>query len=105
MTKYKVIRDHKQLSLCDLEGKLSDVREYIDILAEQYGNDAELVLEWDYESVDLEVQFTREETDVERNKRLLKDLRAREKKAVAKAAKEEGERAELARLLKKFGEG
>ncbi len=104
MAKYKMIRDRRQLSLCDLEGKLIDVCEYFNDLVEQYGNDAELVLEWDYENVDLAVEFEREETDKERDRRLLKDLRAREKKEAAKVSKEEKERKELARLQKKYGE-
>lgn len=103
MAEYKVIQDRKQLALDDFEGKLVEVRDYLDSLIEQYGDDARLVLEWDYENVDLELQFDRKESEAERAKRLEKARKDREKKAAAKAVKEEEEQAELARLLEKYG--
>lgn len=106
MAKYKIIRDKLKLDLYDLEGTLGDVRNRINWLIDDYGEDAMIDFEYGYEGIeDVVVHFDRKETDKERNKRLKNARKEREKKAAAKIAKEKKERAELARLTKKYGEG
>ena len=113
MAKRKMKRERRVLSLWDFDGSLADVRKYIDGLIEEYGESATLSpdTEWDYDgdrSI-FELYFEREETDAEMKKRLEAARKQRERRKAQKAkdaaAKEERERKEFARLLKKYGEG
>lgn len=105
MAKYKIIRDEYKIDFNHLEGKISEVREYLNELANEYGEDAELDFVYGYEGIeDLAIHFCREETDKERNRRLTKARKEREKNKAAKVRYEEKERVEFARLLKKYGE-
>lgn len=89
-------------SICD--GKLNDVREYLDSLAEQYGEDARLCLDWYYDDVSVCVKYQREETEQEATKRVAAARKARERRKAQKLKKEEAERAMLAKLKQKYGE-
>lgn len=55
-----------------------------------------------YESIDVELYGTRKETDKERDKRLDKARKIREKNAAHAVELEENERAELKRLQEKY---
>ena len=105
MAKYRVIRDQAAECISCLDGQLSEVKHYIEMLIEQYGEDA--YMEIDTSGYDcypeLVVSFERQETDKERDKRLSQARKEREKRAKEKAIKEERERKELARLQKKYG--
>lgn len=106
MVKHKMIRDKVSLDIYDFEGRLCNIRRYVDELEEKYGQEAQVEFEYGYEGLEgIEIHFDRKETDKERNKRLAKACKERENKKIAKAKKEEKERAELARLIKKYGEG
>ena len=107
MAKYRMIsaRADECISMLDYS-KLSDVKEYIERLIEQYGEDAYMEIEaHGYDCYpELVIQYQRQETDKERDKRLAQARKERERKAKEKAAREERERKELARLQKKYGE-
>ena len=112
MNKRKMVKERVTFSLYDFDGKLAEVRDFIDSLIEQYGKDALLDndTEWDYDC-DRSVFYLhheREETDAEMDKRLKAAVKAREYRKIQKAkdavAKEENELKELARLRKKYGE-
>lgn len=108
MAKYKMIAEHEQISLYDLEGSLENVRDIIQSYIDEYGKEAHLSVEVDQGYYDdchvFYVNYEREETDKERNRRLAKAHKEREKNKAAKVKKEEKERAELVRLQKKYGE-
>ena len=112
MNKRKMKKEERVLSLWDFDGKLCDVRDFVDSLIEDYGKDATLdnCTEWDYDGDHsiFRLHYEREETDAEMNKRLKAAVKAKERRKVQKAkesvAKEERERKELARLQKKYGE-
>ena len=106
MAKYKMICERAEEDIWCLDGKLSDVKEYVERLIEKYGDDACMDIERDgYDCyVELYVEFERQESDKERDKRLAVARKEREKKAKEKAVQEERERKELARLQKKYGE-
>lgn len=105
MAKYEIIRDKSREDIESLAGKLSDVRDHINWLIEDHGEDAWIEIEHGYDGyAEVYIYFDREETDRERNKRLTKARKECDKKVAAKAAKEEKERKELTRLLKKYGE-
>lgn len=109
MAKYKMISEHEKISLYDLEGSLEDVRDIFQSYIDKYGKEAHLSVEIDRDYYDdyhvFYVNYEREETDKERDRRLAKAHKEREKNKAVKAKKEEKERVELARLLKKYGEG
>lgn len=106
MAKYKMVRESVNEDIWSLDGKLSDVRNYIDRLIDEYGENACMDIERDgYDCyVELYVHYERQETDKERDKRLAVARKEREKRAREKAQIEERERKELARLQKKYGE-
>jgi hypothetical protein len=99
----------------DFENRLIDVRDELQELIDRYGESVtfDKGYEYDYgcpEGYDvLYLVYEREETDAEMAKRLKAAAKAKAtraaKKAAATAAKEKKERAELARLLAKYGEG
>jgi hypothetical protein len=100
--RYERVRESKSLSLYDLDGQLRDVLSYLEDLKAEYGEDAYLDICQSYDDVEVELIWYRDETDVERDKRLAK---ARKARAAAKAKSieiEEQERAELARLQEKY---
>ena len=109
MSKYKMIAEHEQISLYDLEGSLEDVRDTFQSYIDKYGKEAHLSVEIDrsdyYDDYHVfYVNYERQETDKERNRRLIKARKEHEKNKVAKAKYEEKERKELVRLQKKYGE-
>lgn len=106
MAKYKMIRERSVEDIWSLDGKLSSVKEHIEWLIDQYGDDARMEIEaYGYDCYpELVVHYERQETDKERDKRLAQARKEREKKKAEKLKKEERERKELARLLEKYGE-
>lgn len=98
--KRKIIRVlmENSLSTYDFERSLKSLRELVDRLIEQYGEDAELDFgfheEWNESEVFAIVKF-REETDEEYEKRLAAEKKQRE-------LVEDREREEYNRLAKKF---
>ena len=106
MAKYRVIRDQAAECISCLDGQLSEVKHYIEMLIEQYGEDAYMEIEaHGYDCYpELVVRHERQETDAERDKRLAQARKEREKKKAEKLKQEERERKELARLQKKYGE-
>ena len=112
MNKRKMKEERETLSLYDFDGKLAEVRDFVDSLIEKYGKDARLDndTEWDYDC-DRSIFYLyheREETDAEMDKRLKAAEKAKAyrkaQKAKDAAAKEAKELKELARLRKKYGE-
>lgn len=112
MNKRKMKKERETLSLYDFDGKLAEVRDFVDSLIDKYGKDARLDndTEWDYDcdrSV-FYLHYEREETDAEMDKRIKAAAKARERRKIQKAkddaAKEARELKELARLRKKYGE-
>ena len=106
MAKYKMVSVESGESISMLDGKLSDVKDYIEMLIEQYGEDAYMEIEaYGYDCYpELVVRYERQETDKERDKRLAQARKEREKKKAARLKQEERERKEFARLQKKYGE-
>ena len=99
---YLEIQESKELFIDDLEGQLCDISHFLHELANEYGNDAYISIDQYGDTVDVEVSWTRQETDVERDKRLAKALKVREARKIERAAVEDRERAELARLQEKY---
>ena len=103
--KRKMVKEKASVDLYSLcEGGLKDVREYLDQLAEQYGESAKLHLEWYYEDVSIYIEYERLETVKEAERRVKATRKARERRKAAKIKQEEQERKELARLLEKYGQ-
>lgn len=113
MDKRKMKKEQITISLWDLDGSLEHARDYIDTLIDEYGKDATLDndTEWNYgddEYAVFRLNYERKETDAEMDKRLKAAAKARirrkaqrEKDAVKQEAQE---RKDLARLRKKYGE-
>lgn len=114
MAERKMIRERVRFH-GDLECRLVDVRNELQELIDRYGESAtfDKEREYDYgysEGYDVwYIAYEREETDAEMAKRLKAAEKAKATRAANKAAatatKEKKERAELARLLAKYGEG
>lgn len=113
MVERKMKQEHEVLSVWDLDGSLVSIRDLIQLYIDQYGESATMSpeTEWDYdcERTVFHINYEREETDAEMNKRLKMAEKARERRKMQKAKdavkKEKKERAELARLTKRYGEG
>lgn len=104
--KRKMVKERASVdmySLCD--GQLEGVRKYLDDLTEQYGGNATLILEYDYEDVSVYLEYERLETEAEANRRITRARKAQERRDAAKFKQEERERKELSRLLNKYGKG
>jgi len=100
--RYLQIREHKNLNMYDFDGSLDSVAMFINDLKREYGEDAVLDFSYNFDDVEVTIAWNRQETDLERDKRLTKARKARGAKKIAKAATEEAERAELARLQAKY---
>ena len=100
--RYLEVRESKDLSIYDLDGSLNEVASFIEDLKNEYGEDAYLDISYCFDEIEVGVHWTRQETDLERDKRLAKARKARGVKKIQKAATEEAERAELARLQAKY---
>ena len=100
----KEITERRCLSpyLYDFSESLVDARKRVDDLIEEYGEEAKLELEWDYEDVSLIIQYQRLETETEAERRETKSRKAKETRERNTRKKEEKERKELARLLEKY---
>ena len=101
--KRKMVDEKRSVDLYSFEGKLNDVREYLNELEKEYGADAKLDLQWDYDYVGMHIHYQRLETEKEAEKRVAKARKVRERNKANKLKQEEAERKELARLLKKYG--
>jgi len=114
MAKRKMIQERERF-WGDLDGRIVDVCKELQDMVDRYGESAslEMGIEYDYGCPNgydvFYIVYEREETDAEMAKRLKAAEKANAekaaKKAAAMAAQEENERAELARLLQKYGEG
>lgn len=101
--KYLEIQESKKLSIWELEGSISDVSHFLHELANECGNDAYIDISQYFDGeVEVEVSWTRLETDVERDKRLAKAKKVRKARKEEKKGLENCERAELARLQEKY---
>lgn len=78
---------------------LRDVKLALDELISTYGEDARLILDSGYSSLDVRVKYYREETEQEYQKRLKSEARERD----LKTKKEDKEYKEWERLNKKYG--
>ena len=102
--KYRKIRDSERGDIWMLDGNVGDAINYLEGIRDEHGSEATLdfwVDDHDRCTV-MDIRFERDETDRERNKRLKDASKARDKAKVDKAKQEENERAELARLQKKY---
>ena len=114
MNKRKMKKEQVRLDLYEFEDSLETVRDKINGLIEQYGSNAKLESDyvWGYGCDDRDhfyhLNYEREETDAEIDKRLKAAAKAKERRKAQKikedAAKEAKELKELARLRKKCGE-
>lgn len=106
--KYLQVRE----TLCNLDMDFfSDT--IVKIMAELQGfkddypdhTDLAILIDHDYDSraIDVNLVGTRLETDKERNKRLAKARKERERKVEVNASREAAEKAEFFRLVDKFG--
>ncbi len=87
----------------EFEGKLKTIRERIDKLIEEVGEEAELYIDYGYDGYNnYELRYQRLETEKEAEKRIKAAAKTRERNKAQKLKKEEAERKELARLLKKY---
>lgn len=100
--RYLEVQESKQLFIDDLEGQLSEISHFLHELANECGNDAYISIDQYGDTVDVEVSWTRLETDAERDRRLAKARKVREIRKIERAAVEGRERAELARLQEKY---
>lgn len=112
--KRKMIDEKRSVNLYEVEGKLVDVRKYIDELIAEYGEEAKLEIEWDYDDVSLMLNYQRLETELQAAKRIDKAQKAAATRKRNRLKKEEAahkeldkleeiERKELARLKAKYG--
>lgn len=97
MTK-QMVEDEAYSDIAEYE-MLRDVKLALDELIAVYGENARLILDSGYSSLDVRVKYYREETDGEYQKRLKNE--ARERDLIVK--KEDKERKEWERLNKKYG--
>jgi hypothetical protein len=113
MNKRKMKKEQIVISLYDLDGSLQHARDYIDILIDEYGKDANLdnCTEYEYGGGEYSVfnlHYERAETDAEMDKRLKAAEKAKVRRKAQKikddAAKEVKERKEFVRLQKLYGE-
>ena len=100
--RYERVRETKSLSLYDLDGKIGDVLSFVEGLKEEYGEDAYLDICQSFDEVDVEIIWYRDESDVERDKRLAKARKARVAAKAKSIEVEENERKELVRLTEKY---
>jgi hypothetical protein len=100
--RYLEVRESKSLSMYDFDGSLDSVAMFVNDLKREYGEAAILDFSQSYDDVDVTVSWYRQETDIERDKRLAKARKARGAAKIKTAATEEAERAELARLTEKY---
>ena len=98
--KYKKIIQDIEINEADLEGPVEDVMAFLYDLCREYGKDATLSSRY-YD--DWVLSFERLETEVEYDKRIKKEKKKRENHKAYKAKCEEGEKKELAKLIKKYG--
>jgi hypothetical protein len=96
----------RELSIEFFEGSLIQLMAELQGFMDDYPDhkDLEILIDHYCESVDIELRGTRLETDKERDKRLAKARKERERKAEMKASREVAEKQELKRLLEKYGE-
>lgn len=96
--KKQMVEDETYSDIAEYE-LLRDVKLVLDELINTYGENARLILDSGYNSLDVRVKYYREETEQEYQKRLKNE--ARERDLIVK--KEDKERKEWERLNKKYG--
>lgn len=114
MAQRKMIQERERF-WGDLDRRLVDVRNELQEMIDRYGESARFDKDREYDYCCSDgydvwyIVYEREETDAEMAKRLKAAEKAKAtlaaNKVAAMAAQEENERAELARLLAKYGEG
>ncbi len=94
----------RNISPYDFEGSVSDLMGQLAFWEGEHGKTVELrVVPYGHDGgMDFELWHTRDETEKERDKRLVKARKLREKNKVVKEKKEVGERKQYERLRKKF---
>jgi hypothetical protein len=97
MTK-QMVEDETYSDIAEYE-TLRDIKLALDELINTYGENARLILDSGYSSLDVRVKYYREETEQEYQKRLKSEARERD----LIVTKEDKERKEWERLNKKFG--
>jgi len=100
--RYLQIRESKNIELYDFDGRVADVLKFIEGLKEEHGENAVIDICQIWDNTEVAVHWYRQETDVERDKRLAKARKARATAKTKAAEREEAERAELARLQAKY---
>jgi len=95
--------DRRKTLYDEFEGDLKTIRERIDQLIEEFGEEAELCIDYGYDGYNnYELTYQRLETEKEAEKRIKATAKTRERNKAKKIKQEESERKELARLLKKY---
>lgn len=102
----KEVNESKTISLYELEGNLVVIRKYFDELIDEYGEEAKLALDWDYDDCNLILRYQRLETEKEAEKRIAKAQKAKAtrdaKRLKKEEVEEEADRKEWVRLQKKY---
>ena len=93
------VKDEAHSDIADYE-VLRDIKLALDELIDVYGEGARLIFDSGYSSLDVSVEFYREENDKEYQKRLKSEARERD----LILSKEDKERKEWVRLNKKYGD-
>lgn len=96
------------IGVSELEGGISVVIMQLQSYIDENPNHTDIVLSYNYDSDEFihgtyDIVGTRKETDKERDKRLAKARQARTDKAAIKAGVVASEKAELKRLIEKYG--
>lgn len=98
----KLIKDRTYTDILEYN-KLGDIKLALDELIEHYGKDAELDIDSGHSSLDVNLDFWREETDKEYEKRIQKEAKDKQTMKEKALEKEQKERHEYERLKKKYG--
>ena len=93
----KIVEDEAYSDVLEYS-ELKHIKLALDELISVYGENAELIIDSGYSSIDVKVRFTREENDKEYQKRLKNEAREKD----LRVTKEDKERKEYERLKKKF---
>lgn len=99
----------KELPVDEFQGLITEQIKRLKLIIDNYPDHTQIYISYDndyntYSSGSFQIIGTRSETDKERDKRLAKGRKERERKAEIKAAEETAEKAELKRLLIKYKE-
>lgn len=104
MTKRKKVKVREYASI-DFDVPIVDLISQLQKLVDTYGESVATEEEYGYGETYLYVVWERDETDAEMEKRLKAAEKAKVRRKAAAAKREASERAQPARLMKKYGEG